>query len=78
MIAQIKKPIEIPVEDSTNISTGLSKNYSVEEYLAIEVESEFRNEYRDGEIVPMAGGLPCLNRYHPTWGSLNIQLVALK
>ena len=62
MIAQIKKPIEIPVEESTDISTGLSKNYSVEEYLAIEVESEVRNEYRNGEIVPMAGGLPNHNR----------------
>ena len=62
MIAQIKKPIEIPVEESTDISTGLSKSYSVEEYLAIESESESRNEYRDGEIVPMAGGLPNHNR----------------
>ena len=62
MIAPIKKPIEIPVEESTDISTGLSKNYSVEEYLAIEVESEVRNEYRNGEIVPMAGGLPNHNQ----------------
>ena len=62
MIAPIKKPIEIPVEESTDILTGLSKNYSVEEYLAIEVESEVRNEYRNGEIVPMAGGLPNHNR----------------
>ena len=62
MIAQIKKPIEIPVEESTDISTGLSQSYSVEEYLAIEVESEVRNEYRDGEIVPMAGGLPNHNQ----------------
>ena len=62
MIAQIKKPIEIPVEESADISTGLSKRYSVEEYLAIEVESESRNEYRDGEIVPMAGGLPNHNQ----------------
>ena len=62
MIAQIKKPIEIPIEESTDISTGLSKRYSVEEYLAIESESESRNEYCDGEIVPMAGGLPNHNQ----------------
>ena len=62
MIAEIKKPIEIPVEESIDISTAVSKRYSIEEYLAIEVESEFRNEYRDGEIVPMAGGLPNHNQ----------------
>ena len=62
MIAQIKKPIEISVEESAVYSTVPPKRYSVEEYLAIEVESESRNEYRDGEIVPMAGGLPNHNR----------------
>ena len=62
MIAQIKKPIEIPVEESAVYSTIPPKSYSVEEYLAIEVESESRNEYCDGEIVPMAGGLPNHNR----------------
>lgn len=30
--------------------------YTPEEYLALEEISEFKNEYRDGEIVPMAGG----------------------
>ncbi len=30
--------------------------YSVEEYLALEEEAEFRNEYHDGEIFSMAGG----------------------
>lgn len=34
------------------------KRYTAEEYLALEVESETRNEYRNGEIVPMAGGTP--------------------
>ncbi len=28
--------------------------YTPEEYLVLEEASEFRNEYRDGEIVPMA------------------------
>ncbi|MBD2059534.1 Uma2 family endonuclease [Oculatella sp. FACHB-28] len=30
--------------------------YTPEEYLAQEDVAEFRNEYRDGEIVPMTGG----------------------
>ena len=32
------------------------KYYTPEEYLEIEETSESKNEYRDGEIVPMAGG----------------------
>jgi Uma2 family endonuclease len=35
---------------------------SPEEYLALEVESETRNEYRNGEIVPMTGGTPAHNK----------------
>lgn len=38
------------------------KRYTAEEYLALEVESETRNEYRNGEIVPMAGGTPDHNQ----------------
>jgi Uma2 family endonuclease len=38
------------------------KAYTTEEYLALEVESETRNEYRDGEIVPMTGGTPDHNQ----------------
>ena len=30
--------------------------YTLEEYLALEEEAEYKNEYRDGEIVPMTGG----------------------
>ncbi|RUR87037.1 Uma2 family endonuclease [Chlorogloeopsis fritschii PCC 9212] len=30
--------------------------YTPEEYLQLEEKSEFKNEYRDGEIVPMTGG----------------------
>ena len=39
-------------------STGLSAktNYTPEEYLSLEIDAEFRSEYRDGEIVPMTGG----------------------
>lgn len=38
-----------------------SKIYTVENYLAMEVESETRHEYRSGEIVPMTGGTPAHN-----------------
>jgi Uma2 family endonuclease len=34
------------------------KIYTTEEYLELEVNSEIRNEYRDGDITPMAGGTP--------------------
>ncbi|MEB3280395.1 MAG: Uma2 family endonuclease [Lyngbya sp.] len=30
--------------------------YTPEEYLKLEEQAEFKNEYRDGEIIPMAGG----------------------
>jgi Uma2 family endonuclease len=36
--------------------------YSVEEYLEREKTAEFRNEYRDGEIIPMTGGTPNHNQ----------------
>ncbi len=32
------------------------KNYSPDEYRELEENAEFRNEYRDGEIVQMTGG----------------------
>lgn len=35
-----------------------SKVYTAEEYLALEVESDTRSEFRNGEIVPMTGGTP--------------------
>jgi Uma2 family endonuclease len=34
----------------------LQKIYTPAEYLELEEKAEFRSEYRDGEIVPMAGG----------------------
>jgi len=34
---------------------------TAEAYLALEVESELRHEYRNGEIVPMTGGTPAHN-----------------
>ncbi|MBD1844253.1 Uma2 family endonuclease [Cyanobacteria bacterium FACHB-63] len=36
--------------------------YTPEEYLALEDQAEFRSEYRQGEIVPMAGGTTNHNR----------------
>lgn len=30
--------------------------YTPEEYLELEEQAEFKNEYRNGEIIPMAGG----------------------
>lgn len=33
-----------------------NRTYSPEEYLELEAQAEFRSEYRNGEIVPMAGG----------------------
>lgn len=37
------------------IST-IKRQYSLDEYRALEEKAEGRNEYRDGEIVPMPGG----------------------
>ncbi|MEL7068499.1 MAG: Uma2 family endonuclease [Cyanobacteria bacterium J06581_3] len=34
------------------------KSYTADQYLALEVESEVRHEFRDGEIIEMAGGTP--------------------
>jgi len=34
------------------------KNYTVEEYFELELDSETRSEYRNGEIIPMTGGTP--------------------
>jgi Uma2 family endonuclease len=32
------------------------KTYTPEEYLELEEKADYKNEYRDGEIVPMTGG----------------------
>ena len=39
----------------------VAKPYTAEEYLALEVASSTRNEYRNGKIVPMTGGTPAHN-----------------
>jgi Uma2 family endonuclease len=33
-----------------------TRHYTPEEYLALEESSEFKNEYIDGQVIPMAGG----------------------
>ncbi len=38
------------------ITQTATRTYTPEEYLALEEQSETRNEYHDGEIVPMSGG----------------------
>jgi Uma2 family endonuclease len=58
MVAQV----EAQVEESIASTVTPPPRYSPEEYLAIEVETAERHEYRDGEIIDMAGGLPNHNR----------------
>lgn len=49
--------------------------YSAEEYLALEETAEFRSEYYNGQIFPMAGGTPNHNRIAVNLGSaLNVAL----
>jgi Uma2 family endonuclease len=36
--------------------------YTPEQYLEIETQAEYRSEYYDGEVVPMAGGSPNHNQ----------------
>jgi Uma2 family endonuclease len=50
MAAKVKQTAASPAQPA--------KRYSMEEYLALEVESTERHEYRDGEIVPITGVMP--------------------
>jgi Uma2 family endonuclease len=58
MVAQVEKPAQAG-ESAASAETRL---YSPEEYLEMEVLSEERHEYRDGEIVLMTGAMPNHNR----------------
>jgi Uma2 family endonuclease len=60
MIAQIEK--KMPVEESTTATIAEMRHYTPEEYLEMEIVAEERHEYRNGEIIPIAGGLPNHNR----------------
>ncbi len=44
------------------IITSPTEIHPPEQYLDLEVESDIRNEYRDGIIVPMTGGTPEHNK----------------
>lgn len=35
-----------------------TKRYSTDEYLELEIVADIRNEYRNGDIIPMNGGTP--------------------
>lgn len=51
------------------------KIYSTEEYLDLETVAEYKNEYRDGQICPMAGGTANHNRIAGNFSaSLNFAL----
>jgi Uma2 family endonuclease len=39
-----------------------TKRYSIDECLELEIASETRSEYRDGDIIPMTGRTPTHNR----------------
>ncbi|MEM1280810.1 MAG: Uma2 family endonuclease [Cyanobacteria bacterium P01_H01_bin.152] len=52
---------------STAIST---KTYTAEDYLALEVESDLRHEYRNGEMIPMTGGTPAHNEINSVLNAL--------
>lgn len=53
------------------VAVAQAKTYTVDEYLALEMASEVRSEYRDGEIWPMTGGTPTHNKLA---GNLNALL----
>ncbi|OLP17345.1 hypothetical protein BST81_16205 [Leptolyngbya sp. 'hensonii'] len=40
------------------ITQTQKKNYTIEEYLDLELAAETRSEYCNGEIIPMTGGTP--------------------
>ncbi len=45
----------------------VTQSHTAEEYLALEVEAEFRHEFRNGEIVEMSGGTPTHNEITATF-----------
>lgn len=52
------------------IAAPREKIYTPEEYLALEIESEVRSEFRDGEIVEMTGGTPEHNKIVSAFNAL--------
>jgi len=51
-----------PIAEPLTPTVDAPRRYLPEEYLAMEVEAAERHEYRDGEIIPMAGGTPNHNK----------------
>ena len=47
------------------IADSPTKNYTAEAYLALEVQSEIRSEFRDGKMIAMTGGTPKHNEIIP-------------
>ena len=52
------------------IATSPPQTYSAEEYLALEVKSDIRSEYRNGAIIPMTGGTPAHNEIASIFNAL--------
>ncbi|MGF1567706.1 MAG: Uma2 family endonuclease [Nodosilinea sp.] len=52
------------------LTSSPAKTYTADEYLALEVESDTRHEYRHGEIVPMTGGTPAHNEINSVLNAL--------
>ncbi|MEL6383950.1 MAG: Uma2 family endonuclease, partial [Cyanobacteria bacterium J06626_18] len=53
----------------------VSRSYSIEEYFELELASEMRHEYIQGEIIPITGGTPNHNRILLNLaGALNLAL----
>ena len=53
----------------TSIKEVEKRYYSIEEYLALEEVAEYKNEYRNGEIVPMTGTTTNHNKIVMTLGA---------
>jgi Uma2 family endonuclease len=47
-----------------------AKSYTAEQYLELEVSAETRNEYWNGEILPMPGGTPTHNKISSNMNAL--------
>jgi Uma2 family endonuclease len=47
-----------------------AKTYTADEYLALELKSDTRHEYRNGEISPMTGGTPAHNQIAVAFNAL--------
>ncbi|NET33922.1 MAG: Uma2 family endonuclease [Cyanothece sp. SIO1E1] len=52
------------------IASPRPQTYTAEEYLALEIESDIRSEFRSGEIVPMTGGTPAHNKLSSAFNAL--------